>query len=367
MQIQLLSFFPSRQLALYMGKTFLIRVVAMLAMLVLVLQALDLLSEAGNILAHPGNGEGALWRYVSLRTPQITATFLPFAVLLGTLITLTTLNANSEVISMKAAGLSAHQILAPLVLVAVGVSAISFTFNERIVVRAAATLTAWEAVGYGAVPPDSGVKSNIWVRDGDDLIHANLVVGKGSAVSLRGVTLYDRAGGNLVATVEAPRARHVAGGWRLEEARRFDVARGNVQSLGSILISPDVRPDQFTLAHVDADSLSYWDLGDAIVELKSAGRPTADLEAARWHKIAGPLSALLMPLLGSVAAFGVARSGKLFVRAVAGMMLGFGFFVADNFALAMGDLGAYPPFLAAWAPFLLFLLVGETVLIYTEE
>ncbi len=72
-------------------------------------------------------------------------------------------------------------------------------------------------------------------------------------------------------------------------------------------------------------------------------------------------------LLAAVAAFGVARSGKLFVRAVIGMALGFTYFVADNFALAMGNLGAYPPFLAAWAPFLLFFLIGEAVLIRTEE
>ena len=83
--------------------------------------------------------------------------------------------------------------------------------------------------------------------------------------------------------------------------------------------------------------------------------------------LSGPLSALLMPLLGAVAAFGLARSGQLFIRAVIGMGLGFTYFVADNFALAMGNLGAYPPFLAAWSPFLLFLMVGETVLIRTEE
>jgi lipopolysaccharide export system permease protein len=74
-----------------------------------------------------------------------------------------------------------------------------------------------------------------------------------------------------------------------------------------------------------------------------------------------------MPLLAAVAAFGLARSGHLFIRAVIGMALGFAYFVADNFALAMGNLGAYPPMLAAWAPFLLFLLIGEAVLIRTEE
>jgi lipopolysaccharide export system permease protein len=74
-----------------------------------------------------------------------------------------------------------------------------------------------------------------------------------------------------------------------------------------------------------------------------------------------------MPLLAAVAAFGVARSGRLFVRAIIGMALGFAYFVADNFGLAMGGLGIYPPLLAAWGPFLLFLLIGEFVLIKTEE
>ena len=91
------------------------------------------------------------------------------------------------------------------------------------------------------------------------------------------------------------------------------------------------------------------------------------LKGVLWHKISGPLSAILMPLLGAVAAFGLARSGKLFIRAIFGMALGFAYFVADNFALAMGDLGAYSPFLAAWGPFILFALIGETILIRTEE
>jgi hypothetical protein len=144
-----LSFFPSPSLAFYVGKTFLFRTVAMLAMLVLVLQVLDLLSEAGDVLSYPGNGEPELWRYVSLRAPQITATFLPFAVLLGTLVTLTTLNHNSEVISMKAAGLSAHQILAPLMLVSAAIALASFVFNERIVTRSVAALDAWDSVEFG--------------------------------------------------------------------------------------------------------------------------------------------------------------------------------------------------------------------------
>ena len=362
-----LSIFGSRTITVYMARTFLVRSLAVLAALVLVLMALDLLGESGDIMAHPGNGNAQLWTYISLRTPQIVARFLPFAVLLGTLITLATLNQNSEIIAMKAASVSAHQILAPLILASVGVAAISFAFNDRIVTRATATLSAWQAVDYGAIPADRGIVSNVWVRDGDDLVHADMVGGRGSGTVLRGVTVYDRTGGVLKSIVTAPSARQQGDGWQMAEAQRFDVAAGVRTPAPGYTIARGVTPDRFTLADVRPDERSFLDLRAAIGELREAGRPTGPLEAGMWHKISGPLSAILMPLLAGVAAFGLARSGRLFLRAVVGMALGFTYFVADNFALAMGNLGAYPPWLAAWAPFALFLMIGEAVLIRTEE
>ena len=362
-----LGFFPSRTVALYMARMFVIRSFVILAGLVLVLQTLDLLGESGRILAHPGNGDAEVWRYVSLRVPEIIAQFLPFSVLLGTIITLSTLNQNSEVIALKAAGLSAHQVLAPLMLAALVVAGISFAFNDRIVSRASATLAEWKRVEYGPLPVDRGDRNNVWARSDDDLILVRQVNGRGADARLSDVTIYDRAGGTLVAVVRAPHGTRQADGWRLEQAVRFDLVSGRVQPLGTILAARGVGPDQFSLARVEADGLSFGQLYDAIATLKAAGRPTKALEGDLWHKISKPLSAVLMPLLGAVAAFGLARSGRLFMRAVIGMALGFLYFVADNFALAMGNLNVYPPLLAAWAPFLLFLLIGEVVLVRTEE
>src|SRR3982751_6135658 len=129
------SFFPSRRLALYMVRLFLTRSLAVLVALVLVLMTLDLLGEAGQILAVPGNGDVELWRYVSLRIPLLVSRFLPFSVLLGTLIAFVGLNQHSEVVARKAAGMSAHQILAPLVVASVGIAALLFAFNEGVVAK----------------------------------------------------------------------------------------------------------------------------------------------------------------------------------------------------------------------------------------
>jgi lipopolysaccharide export system permease protein len=362
-----ISFFPSRTITTYVAKMFLVRTFAILFALVLVLQALDLLGESDKILAYRGNGSAEILTYVSLRMPQIISRFLPFSVLLGTLVTLATLNQNSEVISMKAAGLSAHQVLAPLIVAAFGVALISFAFNDRIVSRATATLDRWEKAEFGPLPKDGRAPMNIWVRDGVNLIHAKAVSGQGAATILEGVTIYNRGSGALDSIVRGPTAKTIGNEWQLDNATRFDVARGTQMELGTIRVAAGVRPDQFTLASVETDERSFRSLWSAIGDLKAAGRPTEALEAGLWHKISGPLSSILMPLLGAVAAFGIARSGRLFVRAVIGMALGFAYFVGDNFGLAMGNLGAYPPLLAAWGPFLLFLLIGEIVLINTEE
>ena len=359
--------FPSRTMSWYVARMFLVRVFSVLIALVLVLQALDVLSESGRILAYQGNGEAEVWRYVSLRAPQIVQRFLPYAVLLGAIITMSTLNSNSEVVAMKAGGLSAHQILAPLLLASLGVAVLSFAFNERVVSRAAGTLDQWQKIEYAPLPVDSGDRLGVWVRSGDDLIEVGRVSGRDEQVRLFGIRIYDREGGALKSLISADRGVRDGTGWRIGPAKRFDVGTGSLTRLGTIHAAEGVRPDQFTLANVDPDGLTFPALADAIRDLRDAGRPTKSLEGTLWHKISGPLSTVLMPLLGAVAAFGLARSGKLFIRAVIGMALGFTYFVADNFALAMGNLGAYPPLLAAWGPFFLFLLIGETVLIRTEE
>ena len=365
----LLDFFPSRRLTIYLAKMFAVRIVAVLGMLVLVLMMLDLLSRTGDILAYEGNGEGELMTYVSLRMPQLVNRFLPYSVLLATIITLAGLNQNSEVTAMKAAGLSAHQILAPLLLIGVIVAGLSFAFNERIVTRATATLSAWEDVDYGVVPVDPDTRLNIYLNDGNDVLMAHELTGKGADAVMTGVTFYERDDvGMILRMVTGSRATFVNPGWLVEDPVVFDVASAtSTASAEPLLLGEGVSLGQVALRKVDADSETLSQLSSSIKALKAAGRRTSELEGKRWHKISGPLSAILMPLLGAVAGFGLARSGGLFVRAVIGMALGFAYFVVENAALALGSFGGYPPLLAAWAPFCLFLLVGETVLVRTEE
>lgn len=359
--------FPSPTLARYMGSMFLWRSLAFLAGIVLILQTLDLLGESGDILAVPGNGEADLWRYVALRLPQLISLFLPFCVLLGTLLTFMTLNQNSEIVILKGAGLSPHQILAPLIVVGLLVSAVSFVFNETVLVRAQSEFDAWKKADYRKQPASSTSQGPVWVRAGEDLVQARQVIGEGSSVRLKDVTIFDRRDDRLVQVIHSAQAVQGPDGWRFDKVRLFDVAAGRQSSVPSVTLPIPMTPAQFTIRDINADHTAFWNLLPAIRSLEEAGRPTDALEAKLNHKVSGPLSATLMPLLGAVAAFGLARSGRLFIRAVIGLALGFAFFVADNFAMAMSDFGTLPAWAAAWGAFLLFMLIGEAVLFRTEE
>jgi hypothetical protein len=138
-------------------------------------------------------------------------------------------------------------------------------------------------------------------------------------------------------------------GWRLDKPESFDVASAKLttsprdRGTGHHPVANRYYPGRCR-PHEHLSTLSH----DR--SLRAGGRRTSELESKWWHKMSGPLAALLMPLLGSVAAFGLARSGQLFVRAIIGMALGFTYFVVDNLSLAVGNFGGYPPLMAAWAP-----------------
>jgi lipopolysaccharide export system permease protein len=228
-------------------------------------------------------------------------------------------------------------------------------------------VTAWSDNDYKPVPPESGIISNVWVAREGDLIRARHVAGQGNGFHAENVTIYERENGALKRIVDADRAVPDGRQWLLTNVRIYDSTMNVVRKVPAMRGLDGVTREQLTLARVDPDETGFVPLLRKIGEMEAAGKPTAAARAGLWHKISGPLSIVLMPLLAAVAAFGLARSGQVLLRAATGMALGFTYFVADNFSLAMGNVGAYPPILAAWAPFFLFLLVGETVLIRSEE
>jgi lipopolysaccharide export system permease protein len=186
-------------------------------------------------------------------------------------------------------------------------------------------------------------------------------------VRMKNVTWYGRdATGMITSKIVSPAAVYAHPGWRIDAGQKFDVASTVQTDIPSQVIARGVTPEQVEIANVDADALNLFSLSHAIGSMQASGRPTAELTGKWWHKISGPLAALLMPLLGAVAAFGLARSGALLVRG-GGDGAGLCLFRDRQCGAGHRQFRGYPPLIAAWAPFFLFLFVGETVLLKTEE
>ncbi len=360
---------PSKTLSRYMVKMLITRFIGILLGLVSVLMMLVLLAQADDVLAAEGASWVSIVSFIALRAPQLASQFAPFATLIASLLTLATLNQNSEVVVMKAAGLSAHRILLPLGLATFMIAGVHFVFNETVVVDANAELEYWEANDFAIdLPPNEGPVGRVWIKEENTLILVENVSEIGNRVVLDVISIFEKSDiGHLRAMARADFAIYQNNEWTLHEVRRFDVESHNLAITPSIKWNISVEPERFLALTVRPDHVSFIQLWKSIQQLEREGLSTDQPMASFLQKFAAPASSLLMPLLAAVAAFGVTRAGNLIIRLVFGMALGFSFFVADNFMLAMGEFGVAPPLLAAWSPFLLFLLVGYAVLFNTEE
>lgn len=362
-------FLPSQSLGRYIARLYMIRFAGLLLGIVAVLQMLDLLAASDAILAAEGADYNSILRYISLRLPQLLSQFIPFTALLATLLTLATLNQSSEIIVMKASGLSAFRILLPLLLPSALIGVAHFAFNETVLVSANAELQYWEDNAYAVdlpPPPEYAAEARI-IEDGK-LILTEAVSRNGNVVILDKVSIYEQAGpSQLGELTRANFATHVDGTWRLFEVRRFDPQTQTFTAEDNRIWDLDVGPDRFFSSTVQPDFVNFFALARTIKRLEGEGRNVTAIKSAWYQKLSQPFSVLLMPLLAAIAGFGVHRAGSLLLRVVLGMALGFTFFVADNFMLAMGQFGVAPPPLAAGGPLLLFLSLGLAMLFVTEE
>jgi hypothetical protein len=127
-----------------------------------------------------------------------------------------------------------------------GIALLSFAFNERIVTHASAALsTPGRRSATARSPAATGLKTNVWVREGNNLVTAGIVAGRGNGVVLRQVEIFHRARqspGRHRARAEAAIMIPAAKAWVLEDAKLFDVNTGTSRALGTIHNGNGIRP-----------------------------------------------------------------------------------------------------------------------------
>lgn len=358
-----------RTIERYLARGFFTNFVILLISVSVVLQILDLLTESEDILSPAGASYASVWQYIQLRFPQLLSQFVPFTALLAAILTYSTLNQHSEITVMKASGLSAYQIIAPLVMVTMVIGVFHFIFNETIVTKSTSELRHWQKNNYELnIPPRPEGGGQTWVLDGNNLIEASGVSRNGSLLVIDNVSIYRRnEAGQMTGITKADFGIYQDSRWILFRVRHFDISQNTIQSSPQIDWPTKIPPERFLALAVVPEQVPFGTLISAMTRLNEEGYSTGALSASLHHKLAAPAATLLMPLLAAIAAFGVVRSGRQFQRIALAMVFGFSYFIVDNLLLAMGQFGRIPPVVGAWSPFILFLAAGLMVIVYTED
>lgn len=353
----------------YVGRLFVTRFLALLAFFVIILQALDLLNRSEAIMAAEGATSASIVQYILLRAPQIVSQFTPFAALLAIVVTLSSLNLSSEIVIMRAAGMSVHRVLAPIAISCLFITAGHFAYNELVVVGGSERLAYWDANGFAVgLADNTSTRTNIRVTHEEEIISAAAAARIGDSVKLTDVNIYDLDDRGLVrAVTEAKSAVYANGEWRLFDARQAADPTAKATTEKSRPWATSLNPELLFALTLNPDRSSIATIVRQIGQLRRDGADAKPAMTSLLGRFSKPMSTLLMPLLGAIAGFGVSRQGNQLVRATGGAALGFAYFVAENLMLAVGKLGVVPPALGAFFPFALFLVLGFAILLAMES
>ncbi len=350
----------------------------MIAFLIItgIIMLVDFVEATRNHGSEPNASMLGMLYITFLNAPMLVEKTAPFIVLFGVMGALFTLNRHSELIVMRAAGLSVWRFIKPAILVTALLGVLWPTvFNP---VASITQIQYRKAVNELSASSTTGnvkpVQKPIWLREGNDdgyvVIHA--LSADIDQHLLFDVTFY---------------IFHAIAGDRTVFSTRYDAKRAYLSNDGYWQLSDIIenedgkKPKKLkTISRVTSitwDSLKehakrqknppFWRIRGEINKAKIAGYTPTTL-IMQWHKLlALPLTLVAMAIIAAGASLNMARQGGTLRLLIAGAAMGFGVYFVDNLVGAFGETGTLPPVVAAWSVPLLVLSCGLVFLSWIED
>ncbi len=314
------------------------------------------ISESGKTNALYSTSQAII--YLVFTLPSRFYEFFPTSILIGTLLGLGNLAANSEFTAMRAAGLSIRQIIYSVLklglLLAIGV----FIIGEWLVPAAdlhARNFKAHLKNKNIVLVGDAG----LWLKEKKRIIHISNVVNK---IQISDISIYtfkeDHTG--LESLITSSNATATANGWNLKnmETILFSDKRLQKSFKENTLETNFLNADILDVATINPNQLSSSALGRVIKHQKSNNLKTDKYELIFWKRYSVPLSALVMLLLAMPFLFGSARGGGTGQRVFIGIIVGIVFFLANRLVNELGIAYGASPFVSAFLPSFVFFSIG---------
>lgn len=344
----------------YLGRIILQYTLITMLVLIGLFTFVNFIDQLGS-LGHGDYNLTAAIAYVTLIIPRTIYELFPMAALLGTIIGLSLLANDSELIVMRANGMSMARITAAALKMG-GV----FVIAAMLIGELIAPYTETKAQRGRAEALQQGIKqqtnSGLWLRDARTFVNIKEVLPDLTLLGLKVIDVDDNH--QLRSLLTADYGTFKGDYWALRNVKQTLFAQKGAEIINKDTAkwASQVTPQILSVFLVKPDQLSFLQLNRYINHLHENQQQTDPYKLAFWNKIMLPLSTAVMVMLAIPFVFANLRSGTLGRSLFIGIMLGIGFYVANKGFGYIVLVYGLPPLLGATVPVIVFLLLAMVMI-----
>jgi lipopolysaccharide export system permease protein len=299
------------------------------------------------------------------RIPMIVSQILPASTLLTALMTYGYLSRHSEIVAIKANGISLYRLSLPVLTMAVLISLFIFFLNEWITPYSnqksehIRLIEVQKRQSLGSFKQDQ-----IWYRGQKGIYNFKLFDVQSNR--LRGITIYHMGPEmSLSMRIDAEWGEWLDGRWQLHNVLVTRFKTGEFPLLENHTQYPidlPENPDDFKIVQKNVETMGYTELKRYIRKLQSEGFDTTRYMADLHGKIAFPLVCIILAVIGMAFSLRSERSGGVAQGIGVGLLFGFSYWLVFAFGISLGRSGAIPPLPAAWLGNIFFSVISAVLL-----
>jgi lipopolysaccharide export system permease protein len=298
------------------------------------------------------------------RLPSIVVYIFPMATLLASLLAFSRLSGDSEVIALKAGGISLYRIIIPVLFLGLTISIVNLLFYEIVVPES--SRAAQNLLVAAQIERAPKLQENVFVPELEHgalkrIFYARKLKGN----IMEGVIVQEFTEGKLNQLINAKSAEWQKNRWLFRDGIIYILSEtGEYKHLIKFdeqYLTIKYTPADFYIGDRKPEEMNFQSLKKYIDLKKKMGVNTTDLEIQLHLKIAIPFACLVFALLGSPLGISPQRRGATMGLGLSILVIFF-YYLIMFFSMAAGEMETIAPIFAAWLPNLVTGGVGVYIL-----
>ena len=296
--------------------------------------------------------------FVLLRLPQRLYELSPSILLLGGILSLGALAANSELIVMRASGITTLRITRSVLQTGFLIAILVALLGEYVVPSATKTAKTYRAEAMEKKLIVGG-SNDVWARDGNRYVNVKQMLPNHQ---LQQISVYELDENRRInAMIYAEKAQYKDDRWLLENVKRSDITQEgvNVSSEEQVIFERLILLELFSVLELESKDMSARDLLAYSQYLQANNLDSDEFLLEFWIKIFTPLSCLAMLMIAMPIVFATTpRSGGSGQRVMLAIIIGIVYSVVN---LSINHLGLaldIAPLLSASLPLILVVMMS---------